>query len=97
MVPEDDIGPGFAYTIGLAHTHGEPELAMFGLDIHAMHRMLNRLGAKSAAGAVLTDGQRHPDVGRRSPSRAQAGRSSLVPDLLRAGHRVLPAASFSCA
>ncbi|MFD9374109.1 DUF4262 domain-containing protein [Streptomyces sp. NPDC059999] len=62
MVPEDDIGPGFAYTIGLAHTHGAPELAMFGLDIHAMHRMLNRVGEKSAAGAVLADGQRHPDV-----------------------------------
>ncbi|WP_428985179.1 DUF4262 domain-containing protein [Streptomyces hundungensis] len=39
MVPEDGVGPGFAYTIGLAHTHGGPELAMFGLDIHAMHRM----------------------------------------------------------
>jgi hypothetical protein len=52
MVPEDEIGPGFAYTIGLAHTHCAPELAMFGLDIHAMHCMLNRLGAKSAAGAV---------------------------------------------
>jgi hypothetical protein len=61
-VPEDDIGPGFAYTIGLAHTHRTPEPAMFGLDLHAMHRMLNRLGAKSAAGAVLADGQRHPDV-----------------------------------
>ncbi|MFJ7201726.1 MULTISPECIES: DUF4262 domain-containing protein [unclassified Streptomyces] len=50
MVPEDEIGPGFAYTIGLAHTHGGPELAMFGLDVHAMHRMLNTLGEKSAAG-----------------------------------------------
>ncbi|GGU43505.1 DUF4262 domain-containing protein [Streptomyces violascens] len=62
MVPEDEIGPGFAYTIGLAHTHGAPELTVFGLDIHAMHGMLNRLGAKAAAGAVLADGQRHPDV-----------------------------------
>ncbi|WP_329536688.1 DUF4262 domain-containing protein (plasmid) [Streptomyces sp. NBC_01450] len=62
MVPEDEIGPGFAYTIGLSHTQGAPELAMFGLDVHAMHRMLNRLGAKSAAGAVLADGQRHPGV-----------------------------------
>jgi len=62
MVPEDDIGPGFAYTIGLAHTHSAPELAMFGLDIHVMHRILNRLGEKSAAGAVLADGQRHRDV-----------------------------------
>ncbi|WP_086800669.1 DUF4262 domain-containing protein [Streptomyces caniscabiei] len=62
MVPEDEIGPGFAYTIGLSHTHGAPELAIFGLDIHAMHRMLNRLGQKPAAGAVLADGQKHPDV-----------------------------------
>ncbi|MFI6122542.1 DUF4262 domain-containing protein [Streptomyces sp. NPDC051064] len=62
MVPEDEVGPGFAYTIGLVHTHGVPELAMFGLDINAMHRMLNRLGAKAATGAVLADGQRHSDV-----------------------------------
>lgn len=62
MVPEDDIGPGFAYTIGLSHTHSAPELAVFGLDTHVMHQMLNRLGEKSAAGAVLADGQRHPDV-----------------------------------
>ncbi|AXE82514.1 DUF4262 domain-containing protein [Streptomyces atratus] len=62
MVPEDEIGPGFAYTIGLAHTHGGPELAMFGLDVHTMHRMLNTLGEKSAAGEVLADGQSHPDV-----------------------------------
>ncbi|MEV6997620.1 DUF4262 domain-containing protein [Streptomyces sp. NPDC093982] len=62
MVPEDEIGPGFAYTIGLAHTHGAPQLALFGLDIHAMHRILNRLGTKSSADAVLADGQSQPDV-----------------------------------
>ncbi|MFK0224095.1 DUF4262 domain-containing protein [Streptomyces vinaceus] len=62
MVPEDEIGPGFAYTIGLAHTHGQPQLAMFGLDVHAMHRMLNALGEKPAGGEALTDGQSHSDV-----------------------------------
>ncbi|MFC8176779.1 DUF4262 domain-containing protein [Streptomyces sp. NPDC057325] len=62
MVPEDEIGPGFAYTIGLAHTHGGPELATFGLDVPVMHRMLNTLGEKSAAGEVLADGQSHSDV-----------------------------------
>ncbi|WP_399122386.1 DUF4262 domain-containing protein [Streptomyces sp. N2A] len=67
MVPEDEIDPGSACTIGFSHTRGAPELAMLGLDVHAMHRMLNRLGAKAAAGAVLADGQRHSDVadGRR--------------------------------
>ncbi|MFE2070646.1 DUF4262 domain-containing protein [Streptomyces sp. NPDC059467] len=62
MVPEDEICPGFAYTIGLSHTHGAPELAMFGLDIHDTHRMLNRLGAKSAAGAALAGGQSRADI-----------------------------------
>ncbi|MFE9910747.1 DUF4262 domain-containing protein [Streptomyces clavifer] len=62
MVPEDEIGPGFAYTVGLAHTHGGTELAMFGLNVHAMHRMLSALGEKSAAGEVLADGKSHPDV-----------------------------------
>ncbi|MER7584525.1 DUF4262 domain-containing protein [Kitasatospora sp. NPDC097691] len=64
MVPEDEIGPGFAYTIGLAHTHGTPELAMFGLDVHLMHRMLNTLGDKAASGTVLADGQEHQGVVR---------------------------------
>ncbi|WP_405674343.1 DUF4262 domain-containing protein [Streptomyces sp. NBC_01511] len=62
MAPEDKIGPGFAHTTGLAHTHGRPELAMYGLGIHAIHHTLNRLGAKSAASAVQAEGQRHPEI-----------------------------------
>ncbi|MFD9389502.1 DUF4262 domain-containing protein [Streptomyces sp. NPDC060000] len=62
MVPEDEVGPGFAYTIGLSHTHGAPELAMFGLDVHAMHRMLNTLGDMAASGVVLGAGQTHQGV-----------------------------------
>jgi hypothetical protein len=34
-VPEDEIGPGIAYIIGLAHSYGAPDLAMFGLSTHA--------------------------------------------------------------
>ncbi|MCX5173543.1 DUF4262 domain-containing protein [Streptomyces antibioticus] len=62
MVPEDEIGPGFAYTIGLAHTYGAPDLAMFGLDLQAMHHALNRLAGKPAGGSALADGQRHPEI-----------------------------------
>ncbi|MGP3979267.1 DUF4262 domain-containing protein [Streptomyces sp. 8N114] len=57
MVPEDEVGPGFAYTIGLSHTHGAPEMAVFGLDVHAMHRVLNTFGDMAASGAVLGAGQ----------------------------------------
>ncbi|MFF0476612.1 DUF4262 domain-containing protein [Streptomyces sp. NPDC004284] len=35
---------------------------MFGLDVHAMHRMLDTLGEKTAAGEALADGQSRPDV-----------------------------------
>ncbi|WP_260327067.1 DUF4262 domain-containing protein [Streptomyces sp. TLI_185] len=56
MVPEDEIGPGFAHTIGLSHTHGAAEMSIFGPDIHEMHRMLNVLGDRVAAGDALEDG-----------------------------------------
>jgi hypothetical protein len=62
MIPEDDIGPGFAYTIGLAHSYGAPEVAMFGLDIHQMHQALNVLGRDAANGIALEDGQEHAAV-----------------------------------
>ncbi|WP_189262232.1 DUF4262 domain-containing protein [Streptomyces fuscichromogenes] len=51
-----------AYPIGLSHTHGAPQLAVLGLDVHAVHHMLDRLGAESATGAEPADGQRHPEV-----------------------------------
>ncbi|MGW2397286.1 DUF4262 domain-containing protein [Kitasatospora sp. NPDC001664] len=69
MVPEDEIGPGFAYTIGLAHTYGTPELAMFGLDVHLMHRMLNTLGERAVLGTALADGQEHHSIARGLPVR----------------------------
>ncbi|HEY9327342.1 MAG TPA: DUF4262 domain-containing protein [Streptomyces sp.] len=65
MVPEDEVGPGLAYTVGLAHTSGAPELAMFGLDVHDMHRILNAVGDRAAGGAVLEAGQEHQGVIKR--------------------------------
>ncbi|MFJ3841846.1 DUF4262 domain-containing protein [Streptomyces sp. NPDC090054] len=39
MVPEGDISPGFAYTIGLAHTHGaSPPLDQLGSELAGDHR-----------------------------------------------------------
>jgi len=67
MVPKDDIGPSFAYTIGLAHTCGAPELAMFGLDIRIMHQALNVLGEQTANGTTLADGQERSEVIERYP------------------------------
>jgi hypothetical protein len=67
MVPADEEGPGFAYTVGLWHTHKVSELAMFGLDIRVMQALLNTLGRKAAAGAVLESDQEHRDVVEEFP------------------------------
>ncbi|WP_229876508.1 DUF4262 domain-containing protein [Streptomyces nojiriensis] len=72
MVPEDEVGPGFAYTIGLAHTYGAPELSTFGRDVHEMHRMLNVLGDLAGAGASLEDGREHRGVLDGGPVRLRS-------------------------
>jgi len=36
-VPEDDEGPGFAFTIGLFRRFEHPELIVFGLPMNTMH------------------------------------------------------------
>ncbi|MFJ1756364.1 DUF4262 domain-containing protein [Kitasatospora sp. NPDC088134] len=60
MVPADEEGPGFAYTVGLWHTHRAPELAMFGLaDVHAMHTVLNALGERAGAGGLVAGREQH--------------------------------------
>ena len=54
-------GPAFAYTLGLRHRAGHPELLMSGLDHRVMHRALNNLaqrvmsGRRLAAGDVIED------------------------------------------
>ncbi|MEU3901714.1 DUF4262 domain-containing protein [Streptomyces sp. NPDC045251] len=60
MVPGDEQGPGWAYTIGLWHRHRIPELAMFGLDVHMMQTLLNDLGQRAVGGQPLeADEVRH--------------------------------------
>ncbi|MCO6009990.1 DUF4262 domain-containing protein [Actinoallomurus purpureus] len=62
MIAGDDKGPGWAFTVGLWHTHRSPELAMFGLDVGNMKTCLNALGGQIAAGAHAEAGQECQDV-----------------------------------
>ncbi|WP_412539075.1 DUF4262 domain-containing protein [Longispora sp. K20-0274] len=50
QIPEDTLGPGWAFTVGLWHSHRQPELAVFGLDIETMKACLNVLGTQVADG-----------------------------------------------
>lgn len=57
----DDNGP-WAFTVGLWHTHRQPEVTLFGLDPQTMIGVLNSIGTQVAEGASLTDGLRLDDI-----------------------------------
>jgi hypothetical protein len=67
MIPADDNGPGWAFTIGLWHTHGFPELAMFGLDVHDMKACLNELGRQAVEGRPVEADQVRDEVLENHP------------------------------
>jgi hypothetical protein len=67
MIPADDNGPGWAFTIGLWHTHGVPELAMFGLDVYDMKACLNGLGKQAVDGLHVGADQIRHDVIENHP------------------------------
>ncbi|GAB3836672.1 DUF4262 domain-containing protein [Dactylosporangium cerinum] len=67
MVPEDDHGPGWAYTIGLWHSYRIPELAMFGLDVEVLRTCLNDIGRRAVAGQSVEAGQTLDGVIERWP------------------------------
>lgn len=61
-VPEDDEGPGFAFTIGLYKRFQHPELIVFGLASDTMHLMLNGAGEAVRTGRTYAAGQSYDDL-----------------------------------
>lgn len=57
-----DPGPAFAYTIGLQHRTGHPELLMSGLDHAVMHHALNEVAQRVMGGLRLAPGDALEDV-----------------------------------
>jgi hypothetical protein len=56
-VAEDGEYPGWAYTVGLTHSYGVTELAMFGLDVDDLQHWVSTLGTAIATGRThATDG-----------------------------------------
>lgn len=54
--------PAFAYTVGLGHRCGHPELLMSGLDHRVMHRALNDVAQRVMNGRRLAPGDVLEDV-----------------------------------
>lgn len=55
-VAHSSEGPGFAYTVGLGHRFGHPELLMSGLAPEVMHRALNHVATRVMNGRRLAPG-----------------------------------------
>jgi uncharacterized protein DUF4262 len=59
---DDEEGPDFAYTVGLGHRRGHPELLVSGLDRAVMHRLLNDVARRVMDGRRLAPGDVLEDV-----------------------------------
>jgi len=64
---EAESAPAFAYTIGLGHRFGHPELLMSGLDHALMHRSLNHVARRIMGGLRLVPGDALENVLGRVP------------------------------
>jgi len=61
-VLEDDAGPGFAYTVGLRHSFGHPELIVVGLAPDVGHALLNLAGESIRQGGRYAEGIDYDDL-----------------------------------
>jgi hypothetical protein len=62
IVPEDDEGPGFAYSIGLYRSLGHPEVIIFGLEVDTLHRAVNNVGAEVCQGRRFGEGDTSVEI-----------------------------------
>lgn len=53
----NDLGPDFAYSVGILRTLSHPEILMFGLPLETMHRLINDVGNRVKGGARYAAGQ----------------------------------------
>lgn len=56
LVPEDEEGPAFAYSVGLFHGFEHPEIVMFGLPLEDLHQIINVIGEEVEQGRRFSDG-----------------------------------------
>lgn len=61
-VLEDDLGPSFGYSIGLYHTFDHPEIIIIGLELDAIHHVINRLGDAIREGISFQPGQFYSNI-----------------------------------
>jgi hypothetical protein len=50
LIPDEPRGSGWVFSVGMWHTLGSPELAVFGMDRSDAHAVINDIGASIRAG-----------------------------------------------
>jgi hypothetical protein len=59
---KDETGPSWAYTIGLFHSFGHPEIALFGLPLKTCMSIVNFVGTRVKEGRKYEPGPCYDDV-----------------------------------
>ncbi len=62
LIPEDEEGSAFAFSIGFFATLQHPEIILFGLQLETMHSLINHIGDKIKAGSRFNHGQVSTDI-----------------------------------
>ena len=55
IVPDDEEGPGFVYSVGMMQTLNHPEIIMFGLDSDLMVDVIDGMGNEIRKGRRFAD------------------------------------------
>lgn len=55
-VMEDEVGPGFGYSVGLYKTYGHPEVIVIGLKLDLIHSIINGIGEDIRSGKIFDTG-----------------------------------------
>lgn len=94
LVPEDDEGPGFAYTIGVHRTLQHPELIIVGLNLDVMGPILNGAAEVVKSGTRFESGKRSAGVIERFDCELRAVHASHYDDYVGQAIRFYGDSSF---
>ena len=60
-IPDDEVGPGFSFTVGVYLRTLQPEILIMGVPIEPSHRVLNAIAEYLMAGGTITPEARYTD------------------------------------
>ena len=67
-IPEDDDGPGYAFSVGLYRTFAHPEVVLIGLPWEVAYRFINAIGTAVQGGRRYEAGREYDDLAEGYPS-----------------------------